>query len=97
MGKTKKAEEYFLLALERCPTATVCGCLDKVTAFVGLKKKEEAMALLRQTCEQFKIQKGELEEFFHDWDLLATSPEPPEGIHEFIEQAKAILSEKEKL
>jgi len=32
--------------------------------------------------------------FFKDWNLLAASPEPPAGIHEFIEQAKEILSYK---
>jgi tetratricopeptide (TPR) repeat protein len=91
----KKAQAHLGTALEKCPLSSVYGSLNKVTALLGLERKVEALESVQQTNEQFNIQPAEKEAFFKDWNLLAASPEPPAGICEFIEQAKAMLLDKE--
>ena len=88
----KNAQAQFRSALEKCPLDSVQGRLNKVTAFLGLEQNEEALGLLQQTKENFKIQPSKIKEAFSDWNLLANSPEPPAGIDEFIKKAKEILS-----
>ncbi len=97
LKKKKRATSYFQSSLEKCPTNSVYGNLNKVTAMLGLERNEDALEILQRTHENFNIQQKEMKDFFQDWHLLAASSEPPAGIDEFIEQAKAILSYEEKL
>ncbi len=85
------AQAQFRSALEKCPLDAVHGCLNKVTALLGLEQSQEALELLQRTKEKFTLQPDEIEDAFTDWDLLAAAPEPPAGIGEFLERAKQIL------
>ncbi len=89
----QNAQSQFRSAVEKCPLDSVDGRLNKVTALLGLEQTQEALTLLQQTRENFKLAPDEIKEAFTDWHLLANSPEPPAGIGEFLEQAKAILGE----
>lgn len=56
-----------------------------------MNQTSEALNLLKQNSEK-QIPKGYLTEFFTDWNLIASSPRPPQGIQEFISKAKEMLN-----
>ncbi len=94
LGKNDAAKLNFQSMLEKCPTTSVNGRLNKITALLGLEKPEAALTLFKQTCEQFEITPLQKDEFFNDWNMLATSPHPPLFVNEFLKKANVIFSSK---
>ncbi|MCK5055932.1 MAG: hypothetical protein KAT34_04710, partial [Candidatus Aminicenantes bacterium] len=61
------------------------------TALLGLEKKDEALALLKEISQKNPTA-DLLSEFFTDWHILAGAPRPPSGIEEFIAEARQVLN-----
>jgi tetratricopeptide (TPR) repeat protein len=92
LGNNEQAKSYFQSALVKCPTSSVHGLLNKVAALLGLEQKENALILLRQTCENFKIAAAEKNAFLTDWNFLASSPAPLASIKEFLKETEILLA-----
>ena len=90
--EVEKGREFFEKGLSCAADSTGAhDQLDKVTALLGLEKKDEALALLKEISQK-NLPAALLSEFFTDLQILAGAPRPPSGIKEFIAEARQILN-----
>ncbi|MCP5102033.1 MAG: tetratricopeptide repeat protein [bacterium] len=92
LDEKQKAREHFEQGLACAKEyQDIHTLFNKITAYIGLGKGDEAAALL-ETLAGKSYGQGFIEGFFTDWNLLLTSPHPPEGLAGFIEKAKKRLT-----
>ena len=70
------------------------GQLNKVIALSGLQQFDEAEHLLKQLVEKSAIDPQTAKYFLPDLELIASAPQPPEGIQEFLARVREILGLK---
>lgn len=94
-NETKKGIEFFKKGLSYAnKSEDTYDQLNKVTSLLGIEKTDEALALLRKIAEK-QVGKVFIEQFFTDWNILSSAPQPPQGIRDFIRKAKEILKYEE--
>ena len=90
--KNIQALQCFSGVVEFCGDTQGAGLqLAKITAFSGLQRFDEAEQLLKQLAEKSTIDPQTSGGFLSDLELMASAPQPPEGILQFLEQARNIL------
>ena len=70
------------------------GQLHKIAALSGLQQFDEAEHLLKQLIEKSAIAPRTAKYFLSDLELIASAPQPPEGIQEFLARVREILGLK---
>lgn len=91
LAEPAKGKDYFDRALS-CPDKPqdTDHQLNRITACLGNERPDEAMVLLEKLSAK-QHPSAYLKGFFTDWQMLAGSPQPPQGIQEFIARARSQL------
>jgi len=91
-GKLGQAQQYFTEVVEFCNrTQRIGSQLNKVIALSGLQRFDEALQLLKQLAEKFTIGPVMAKGLLSDLELLASAPQAPEGMQQFLQKAREIL------
>jgi tetratricopeptide (TPR) repeat protein len=65
--------------------------LEVVTALAGLQQFDEAKQVLNKIAMRKTIEPRLAKGFLSDLELIASAPEPPEGIQQFLKHAREVL------
>ena len=92
LKKDEQARELFLEVVEYWATDLIVESrLDRIIALAGLQRFDDAQQLLEHLVSKRALDLAMGEDLLSDLELLASVPQVPEGVRNFVEHARRTL------